>query len=190
MSRVELPGDDTTNPELIPVFTHIRESVGGIPNLYRALANAPALLEAWIGFAWSLRADAGVSRALRELAILRVAHLNRADYVWRSHWRLALAAGVREYQLAELSGWSTSDRFSDAERSVLQMTDELTGSARISDASWTALRRSFDEQEAVELVLTVSFYSCAARLTNGLEVPIEADNLRWPAVPPGSSQHS
>lgn len=38
-------------------------------NLYRALANAPDVLDAWLRFAWSLRDDCTTPRALRELMI-------------------------------------------------------------------------------------------------------------------------
>ena len=58
----------------------IAELGAGQLNLYRALANAPDLLEAWLDFAWSLRDDCMTPRLLRKLMILRTASVMRSDY--------------------------------------------------------------------------------------------------------------
>lgn len=179
--RVELRLDDS-DARLAPIYERITESVGGIPNMYRALANAPGLLEGWLDFAWRLRSEPTSDRGLRELAILRVAILERSDYVWRSHWKLALRAGISEDKLRALPAWSSSRSFTDAERAVLALTDELVQSAAVADDTWAPFGSAFTDQEAVELVLTVAFYCCATRVAAGLGLPLEDSHLAVPSV--------
>lgn len=141
-------------------------------NLYRALANAPDMLDAWLQFAWSLRDDCTTPRVLRELMILRTASVMRADYEWHQHRDMARRAGASAEQLDAISAWQTSDCYSDRERVALMLTDAmLTG--HVNDSVQQELARYFSDQERVELVATAGFYAMVPRVLDALRVPIE-----------------
>ncbi len=181
-SRVKLRADAEGDAMLAAVYSRVEGSVRLLPKLYQALGNSPMLLEGWINFAWSLRQDAESDRGLRELAILRVAQLTVSDYVWRSHWRQALQAGVDQPKLEALDHWSDSDLYTATERAVLRMTDELIADATISDQTWAAVAAVANDRQAVELVMTVAWYSCAARIASGLAIPLEDYHARVPGL--------
>jgi alkylhydroperoxidase family enzyme len=183
VSRVPLPDESSPDPELVPILDRLGRSIAAIPNMYRALGNAPPLLDAWTGFAWTLRSKAGVDRGLRELGIMRVAQVCGADYVWRSHWRAALAGGITEAQLDALAHWPPSDGFTDVQLAALAVADQLTREADLGDRTWGELRRHLDEREAVELLLTFAWYACVARMANGLRVPVEDGDVDIRSVP-------
>ena len=166
MSGVPLVADD--HPGLRALAAR------GIPpsNLYRALANQPAMLEAWTGFAWKLREDATTPRALRELLILRAAQLASAHYVWQDHVPMATAAGVAPDRIDALASWEGSDAFDAAERAALAFTDELIARPAVQDATLAALEHHFDVPERVELALTVGFYAMVPRVLEALRVPL------------------
>jgi 4-carboxymuconolactone decarboxylase len=181
-SRVALHADADGDEALAAIYDRVRGTVRQVPKLYQALANAPVLLDGWITFAWSLRQDAESNRALRELAILRVAQLTHSDYVWRSHWRLALAAAVDAAKLDALDRWADSGLFTGTERAVLRMTDELIIDATVGDDTWAALSAAADDREIVELVMTAAWYSCVARIASGLAIPPEDSHARVPGL--------
>ena len=52
MSRVPLLSDAEIAPSVAEIFARMRKAGSHPPNLYRALANAPAMLDAWVAFAW------------------------------------------------------------------------------------------------------------------------------------------
>src|SRR5918999_3561391 len=83
--------------------TRLEALWGTPPNLYRALANHPAIIAAWTEFANTLRNGTRTPRALRELVILRGAQLMRSPYEWAQHLRMARRAGVREAQIEALA---------------------------------------------------------------------------------------
>jgi alkylhydroperoxidase family enzyme len=150
--------------------------VGGEPiNLYRALANAPEMLRAYLKLSWGLRLDADTPRALRELLILRGAQVAESEYEWRHHVRMARAAGVPDQQIDALHDWrNAGDTFSAPERAALALAEDVTRGS-VSDDTAAELAHHFSEAERVELILTGSFYAMVARLLDAMGVPLEAD---------------
>ncbi len=175
---------------LAPLPEHVAARVRGAGvkqvNLYRALAHAPRLLEAWIDFSWLLRERCETPRALRELIILRTAQLTHSQYEWHQHRRMAAEAGVDEHRVAELAMWPTSPAFDDAERAALAFTDALA-EGDVPDEVNAALAEHFDERARVELTLTASFYFGVPRLLNALRVPVEVAPAPT-AAPDGKGQ--
>src|SRR6185503_5118112 len=91
----------------------LEELWGAPPNLYRALANHPALIAAWTEFSRMLRYDTRTPRALRELVILRGGQVMGSEYEWAQHLPMARKAGVREAQIRDLASWKSSPQFDD-----------------------------------------------------------------------------
>ena len=85
MARVPLISDEDADEVVARVYGRFHEEGREPIALYRALANAPALLAAYSALATTLRYQAGTDRALRELAILRTAHLIGSRYEWAHH---------------------------------------------------------------------------------------------------------
>src|SRR3954454_11449061 len=99
---------------------------GTPPNLYRCLANHPALVAAWTEFSKMLRHDTRTSRALRELVILRGGQLMRSEYEWAQHLPMARKAGVRESQIEERDKWRASAEFNEREKAALELAEAVT----------------------------------------------------------------
>ncbi len=154
------------------VSARIQQAGAQQVNLYRALAHAPQLLEAWIDFAWALREHCDTPRSLRELMILRTAQRTLSQYEWHQHRRMATEVGIDEHKVAELVMWRTSPAFSEAERATLTLTDALVD-GHVSDDVNAALDEHFDPQARVELTLTAAFYCAVPRLLDALRVPVE-----------------
>jgi 4-carboxymuconolactone decarboxylase len=154
------------------VAARVQQAGASAVNLYRALANAPRLLEAFIDFAWALREYCDTPRRLRELVILRTAQRTLSQYEWNQHRLMAAEAGVDEYQVAELPMWRTSPAFTEAERAALALTDALVD-GYVPDEVNATIDEHFGPQARVELTLTAAFYCAVPRLLDGLRVPIE-----------------
>jgi AhpD family alkylhydroperoxidase len=180
--RVHLRKTADADTRLAAIYHRVIENVGAIPAMYQALGHAPEVLDAWIGLGWGLRSGSTVDRALLELAILRVAQLTDSDYVWRSHWMLARKAGVVDTKLRALGRWAEHDDFSQTERSVLALTDALATDVNVGEADWSKVAARFDERQRVELVMTIAWYCCVARVASGLAVPLDAHHERVPGL--------
>jgi len=161
--------------EFEPVLKKRLEELWGTPpNLYRALANHPAIVAAWTEFANTLRHGSRTPRALRELVILRGAQISRSEYEWAQHLRMARKAGVREAQIAALASWRTSPEFDPKERAALMLAEGVS-KGRVSDAVYRGAARHFDHHDCVELAVTAAFYAMVARVLDAMGVQLEAD---------------
>ena len=141
-------------------------------NLYRALANAPAISRAWLGFLWALRDDCDTPRSLRELLILRTAVRHSSAYEWHHHEAMALAAGLSPEKVAAVASWQDFPEFDPAERAVLSLTDAICD-GDVREEIWQEATRWFEPGELVELVVTAAAYVMVPRVLDALAVPVE-----------------
>lgn len=184
MARIEMTSETPEDAALAGIFDGVRARGVSLPNLYRVLGASPDMLKAWVDFAWALRLDAKTPRGLRELMIMRGAQLSGVAYEWAHHWPMAIEAGVSAEKLRALAGWRESRLFSEQERAVLQMTDEISEGPGASDAAVARLNELFAPSDVVELTLTASFYVCVSRLLTSLDVDIEPDYSHHAATLP------
>lgn len=161
------------DPALAAIFAEVRARGIEIPDLYRVMGNSPAMLRAWIDFAWPLRLNARTPRDLRELLILRGAQVGGVDYEWAHHIPMALAAGVPQAKIDALANWAESSAFSARERAVLRLADEVTRGPGASAECQAALAAFFDHADIVELTLTASFYVCVSRFLVSMQLELE-----------------
>jgi AhpD family alkylhydroperoxidase len=173
--RLPLTPESATDPRVAAVFEAVLGRGRSLPNLYRTLAHAPAMLEAWTNFAWPLRTECRAPRALRELVILRAAHLSGSDYEWAHHVPMARESGVTEQQLECLPAWRQASCFDPLQRATLDVVDCIVGDGHVPDEPFDRLRQLVDEQQLVEIVLTASFYVCVARVLAALNVELEPE---------------
>jgi alkylhydroperoxidase family enzyme len=173
VARVALIGEGE-RPELESLITTIKAERGGkLLNLYRALLNSPAVAEGWLKLFTAIRQNGKLSGRYRELAILRVALLNGADYEYRAHIPFALKDGISQEQIDALDGWQVSGVFGERERAVLAYTDHMTREIRVPDAIFDELRRHFDDRELVELTATVGGYNLVSRFLEAMRIDHE-----------------
>lgn len=174
MARVPLI-DEKAGSEAAAVVARILGARGGrLLNLYRALLHSPALAGAWLDFNNAVRFKTALDDRVRELAIIRVAYLNRARYVVSIHReRYAEAAGVSRAEVDALANWSRSRRFAPRERAMLRYTDAMTRDVKVSAPVFKALRQHFDERRLVELTVLIAAYNMHTRVLKALEVDPE-----------------
>jgi len=169
---------DFESDEVRSVFDRIRDRGDQPSPLYRTLAHAPRMLEAWANLAWPLRSQASVGRDLRELMIMRLAQINQAAYQWAYHWQPAVASGLTEDKFRALSDWRNESVFDERERAVLTYAEQISEQA-VGDESFVAMSRLFSAPELIELTLTASFYCCVGRVLQALQVDVDTAHERF-----------
>lgn len=155
--------------------------------LDRALLHSPPVADGWNSLLGAIRSQTVLDQGLLELAVCRVAVLNRAVYEWNAHAPLALKGGVRPEGLCcardvgayggEGGGgccqWGAEDRgLSAGEWAVLAYTDQMTHNVKVDDEVFEALRTvaGLGEREVVELTTGIASYNCVSRVLVALDV--------------------
>ena len=134
------------------------------------LLNSPPIAAGWERMLTAVRNQTGVPADLRELAILRVAVLNRAGFEFDAHVPHAERAGVGRDKIEAVREPGIAAAFNPLECLVLQLTDAMTRDVEVPDALFEQLQAHFDARLLVELVATVAAYNMVSRLLVALKV--------------------
>jgi 4-carboxymuconolactone decarboxylase len=173
MARVKLLEKESVDPMVGQIFQKIEDGGGEVINLMKALAHSPKICRDFnrIGITLLLKGD--LSPRLRELAILRVGNLSKANYEWTKHVPIALMAGANQGQIDELPKWTDSTLFDQQECAVLQYTDEVALNIRASDETFGKIVEFLSEKEIVELTVTIGYYGMVCRVLETLDIELE-----------------
>jgi AhpD family alkylhydroperoxidase len=169
MARIPYP--DVSAPELAPIAARITAERGGkMLNLYRMLLHSPPVADGWRTLLTAIRQQCKLPGRYRELAILRVAVLNGADYEFRAHVPFALKEGLTQAQLEEMQKDLVPQGLTEADRAVLAYTDAMTRTIRVTESVFAEARRHCSERDMVELTATVAAYNLVSRFLVALQV--------------------
>lgn len=147
---------------------------GSLLNIYKLLLHNAPLAETWFDHFNAVRWNTSLSGRLREIVIIRIAHLHEIAYVLRQHVpKLAVAEGLSLEECDALKDWATSPFFDAAERAALAYADEMVRAGTVSDATFAAVRAHFDERATVELTVLVGSYIMHNRVFATLQVDLE-----------------
>lgn len=143
-------------------------------NIYRTLAHHVDLYNRWSPLGQILLNGSTISARHREMAMLRMGWLCQSPYEWSQHARIAKAsAGMTDAELRAIAADPTAATWSDTDRAVLKMADELRYDAIISDATWAELRKTYSDQQVMELLFTAAQYQLVSMALNTLGIQVE-----------------
>jgi 4-carboxymuconolactone decarboxylase len=152
------------------------------PNMLRAIAHHPRLLEPFLGFAATL-ARGELPRRESELLALRAAWNCRSGFEWGHHVLYARAAGLSEDEIAAIAAGPDAAQWSDADRALLRAADELHEHHALGDATWAALAAHWNAAQLVEIAFVVGQYTMLSMVAGALAVPLEDGLPRMPHDP-------
>ena len=120
----------------------------------------------------------------RELVILRTGWRCRAEYEFGQHTVIGQRVGVTDDEITALTGELDDHGWSDADRVLLTAADELHDDQCISDATWDALRDTWNDQQLLDIVFTAGQYTLVSMALNSLGVALDEG---LPGFPEGAA---
>ena len=135
-------------------FDALQSGLGLIPNMTRAMAQSPAVLEGYVLLNGAL-SKGSLGRKLREELALALAGANHCDYCASAHSVLGKLAGLDETQVSRALKGAAEDPKTAAALRFAQTLVEKRG--QIADADFQAVRAAgFTEGEVGEIVAHVA----------------------------------
>ena len=166
-----IPYADLSNPELQPLVERIVAERGSVLHLYQMLMYSPPLATGWLELMTQVRQKLELDGGLRELVIMRIAHLNGAPYEADQHAPIALKKGVTPAQLAALAAWTDApETYSPLQCDVLRLCDAMTREVHVQPPVVQAVRAHLGERQLVELVATIASYNMVSRFLEALQI--------------------
>ena len=95
--------------------------------------------------------------------------LCQAEYEWAQHVVIGKRVGLTEEEIDRITLGPGADGWSDVDRALLMATDELKADAFISDDTWDTLKKTFNDQQMIDLIFAVGNYNLVSMALNTLE---------------------
>jgi alkylhydroperoxidase family enzyme len=148
---------------------------GGL-NVYRTLANAENVFTGWMIAGRDALTSPVLGPRLRELVILRTAHLMGSQYEIGQHTGIAEKAGIGAEQIAALGpGGDLDDAgFDDIELAVLLLTTELVVTKWVNAELFEEVRGMLGDEATVEVLMVIHRWAGLALMLNALDVDLDA----------------
>lgn len=152
-----------------------------VANLFRVMGHSRVLLQAYVEMLNALWAESGLDDQTRELVILRTAILQRSEYVWHHHVRIALELGIPEDVIRKLEHWQSSELvlFDERQRTILGYVDEVARDRQPPVHLREGLARYYPPEAIVGLNLLVGFYRMTGMFACAMELETEGRFVGW-----------
>jgi uncharacterized peroxidase-related enzyme len=154
MSRLHQIANDTASDRARALLDTVKSKLGLVPNMARAMANSPAVLDSYLQFSGALSKGSLPAR-VREQISLAVAQANGCEYCLAAHSTIGKAVGLTSEQIRDSRLGTAVDPRTDTLIRFAVKVVETRG--RVSDADLEDVREAgFDDGAIAEVVARVA----------------------------------
>lgn len=176
MARVKLIEFDQAPSKLQASYTKSTERFEMLLNIFKAWGQVPNLCIPMTDFILEILRDGSVDWKTKELVILKSTLENECEYCVTQHEVVSRRLGIPDKKVADLKGlkYQNSPHFTEGEKAILDLTIQIREDAnRVSDELWARVRQHWSEQQAVEIVYTITTYIMISKFGDALQVELE-----------------
>jgi alkylhydroperoxidase family enzyme len=142
-------------------------------NVVRALLQNPSVTAAQSRLAGALMGSKTLNPRLRELVILRTGWRTKSEYEFCQHVGIARQLQMSDEEILGVRDPANCKAYSDLDRAVVAMTDELNDSSEVSARTWSVLEKFFSTAELVELLMVAGFWRMMAGFLKTAKIPLD-----------------
>ncbi len=154
MPRMAPLEPETTQGPARDLMESVQQKMGRVPNMMRTMANAPAVLDAYLAFSGKL--DRGhLPARLRQQIALAVGQANDCQYCLAAHSTIAKSVGLTSDQIRDSRLGTAIDPKADT---LIRFARKVvTDRGKVADADLKAVRSAgFDDEAIAEVVAHVA----------------------------------
>ena len=119
--------------------------------------------------------NTGLDFKLYELLKMRASQMNGCHYCLNMHSRDAMKAGETAQRLFLLDAWRETDLYTDKERAVLALTEELTlvANNHVSDEVYQEAAKQLSPKELTAVIMGIVAINGWNRMAIATEMPLD-----------------
>ena len=178
MSRLNLIAPEDANGKAKELLDAVKGKLGLVPNMTRAMANSPAVLDGYLQLSGAL-GKGKLPAKIREQLALAVAQANGCDYCLAAHSTIGKMVGLTADQIRDSRLGTAVDPKTDVLIRFARKVNESRG--RVSDRDIAEVREAgFDDGAIAEVVAHVALNVFTNYFNNVAETDIDfpkADEL-------------
>lgn len=176
MARIPYFNPSEATPEQIKALAGKRAI-----NIFRMIANSENAGIETLALGQKLSRGSSLDHTLREVVILRVGYLSKAEYELDQHRKVAKRVGLTDDLIEAIGQYPETDfEFEPTHEDFLKFTDAVVKETRPSDEVFDCVTRQVNRSQLVELVLLIGFYMMVSRVMNTFDLELETgDTATW-----------
>ena len=183
----------TPRLEPIPaVAVKAREAMKDQPinavNVTATMAHNRTISKAVNTFARTVLFDGDLPRRQIELAVLRMGWNCQSVYEFGQHTLFGLDAGLTDAEIYLTTRPVTEGPWSDADRVILRIVDDLYVDDCVTDATWAEATVHFSAADIVHLIAAAGCYRTVSGFLNSAGVELDDGVPGWPSAPGASTR--
>lgn len=168
MTRIPVLKREQMSPEQSQVFDEVKAAGGPTGGPYWAYIRFPRLMRLAQDLS-SCLGQGGLSKRERQMAILAIARYWNAAYPWAAQVRAANAIGIEQHIIDAINSGGTPKLIDPRERMAYDLAVEHLSTKKLSDATFAAASKLFNEKELVSLVATIGQFSMTCLTTTAYD---------------------
>jgi 4-carboxymuconolactone decarboxylase len=134
--------------------------------------HSPRLAELWSGVGRYLRDETGLSRRVREVAILITAREHDSTFEWQQHERVAREVGVPDETIDAIKHRTSLDGLDDTDALVILLGRQVFGEHAVDSELFAAAHSQFGPQQLIDLISIMGIYAATAAMLALVDVQI------------------
>jgi uncharacterized peroxidase-related enzyme len=176
MTNFTLVDPEAATGKAADLLEQVNKSLGLIPNMTKAMANSPALLQSYVALSGAVGRGA-LPPSVRERLAIATAQLNGCEYCLSAH--TYVGTNVAKVDAAELDAARKGESADPRIAALLKLSNEIAENAgEVDESDLKAAREiGITDEEIGELVANLALNV----LTNYFNVLARVDN-DWPVV--------
>ena len=176
MSRLSTIHPEAAMGKQRDLLDAVQHQLGRVPNMFRTMAQSPAVLEGYLALSRALAGGMLDARLRQQLAIA-TAQANECTYCLSAHTAIGKQVGLTPDEAAAARGASATNPRADAALKFARLVLERRGD--VADEDVTAIRRAgFTEGEVAEIIAHVALNIFTNYFNKAAEVEVD-----FPKVP-------
>jgi len=180
MSRLQTIDPSTATGKAKVLLDAVKHKLGMVPNMTKAMAASPAVLEAYLGFSGALAGGLLDAKTREQLALL-TAQKNHCDYCLSAHTAIGKMVGLNHEQIVASRGGQGSNTKTTAALTFAKRVLETRG--QIGEADLSAVREAgFSEGEIAEIIAQVALNVFTNYFNMATDVDIDFPRVSYSEV--------
>jgi len=162
------------------ILTYYRRKSGKIYNIFLTQARHPEMMRKWQIFSDYILNESTLPTRDREILILRIGWLCRSEYEFGQHTRIGEKAGLSPEEIVKITEGPDAPGWAPFDATLLRAVDELHADAFISEKTWGALSKHYNEKQVMDLVMTVGQYNLVSMFLNTVGIQLDPKLVGFP----------
>lgn len=174
MARISYVEKDQAPAEVRAIYEQLEKNLGIVPNVIKAMANSPGLLQGFMPFLGAVLSPSAVDAPLKELAILTTTKINGCKYCTAHQTVAGKRAGLTKKKIEALPDFN-SPSLDEKEKAVVRFAKEVTERVSASEESMNELHKYFNGSQILELNLVIGAFNILTRFADTFKVDLEPE---------------